>query len=495
MRTILEWFKPGARVKRYIILQIISIGLLIFSIITLKSIYDLNLNMLISYIALITLSAFGIIFSFILAQKNILLVSLRNISKKNKNVRVRKLLYGDPSLKKGAKVVVIGGGSGLPNLLKGLKEFTENITAIVNVSEDDSSLSTAMTCKEDITPGDIRKCIAALSISESEVAKLLVAKPEELDEKSKTVGNLIISSLINITGSFAKAIEKLPEVFKMQGRILPVTTDEIVLCAGLENGEVVVGKQNVCDITREQKSSIKQIFLKEGNVKALPEVIDAIKTANVIVIGPGSLYTSVISNFLVEDVSKAIIKSRAKKVYISNLMNQPGQTDGYTLARYLNEVERYIGKHVIDYAIANNGEITVEMIKDFNQIESTPVRIDLENIQNRTISVVKEDLILTAPGAIIHDSDRLAEIIMSIAKSKRIGDLNIVRIKKKHMKNERRINNMNFVKSVIQKFLSSRKSSAKTNIKKKVTKTTDEIKVREKTNATVDKIQKAIKKG
>ena len=138
-------------------------------------------------------------------------------------------------------------------------------------------------------------------------------------------------------------------------------------------------------------------------------------------------------------MSKAILKSRAKKVYVSNIMNQPGQTAGYTLARYINELERYIGKHVLDYAIVNNGVITEEMMKDFNQEESYPVKIDLENIQNRAISVIKEDLVLTAPGSIIHDSDRLAEIIMAITKSKKIGKLNIVKIKRKHMENERKI--------------------------------------------------------
>ncbi len=491
MKTILEWLKPGAGVKRYILLQIISISLLIFCIVTLMSIKDLSPKMLIAYIALLTVSVFGIIFSFIIAQKNILFTSLKNISRKNKNIGIRKLLYGDPRLKKGPKIVVIGGGSGLPNLLKGLKEYTENITAIVNVSEDDNSLSTAMARKEDLTPGDIRKCISALSTSESEVAKLLTYKDNRIEETGHSVGNLIISSLISITGSFSKAIEKISEVFQIQGRILPVTTENIILCAGLENGEVIVGKQNICEMIKEQKNMIKQIFLKEGSIKPLPEVIDAIKTANVIVIGPGPLYTSVVSNFLIDDVAKAIIKSKAKKVYVSNIMNQPGQTYGYTLAKYINEVERYIGKHVIDYAIANNGEITNEMLKDFNQIESSPVKIDLENIQNRAICVVKEDLILTAKDSIIHDADRLAEIIISITKSKKIGDLNIVKIKKKHMRKEKMLKGKDLIKKVLKKFNKKQTLS----VSKKKVKKTGEVKVKEKTYETFEKIRSSVKKG
>lgn len=488
MRTILEWLKPGARVKRYIIMQVLSIAILIFSIVTLINIKDLSPKMLIAYIALISVSIFGILFSFIIAQKNILFISLKNISRKSKNIRIRKLLYGDPKLKRGPKVVVIGGGSGLPNLLKGLKEFTENITAIVNVSDDDMSLSSAMLDKDTITPGDIRKCISALSTSESEIANLLTY---QLDgENNQSVGNQVISSLIKITGSFAKGIEKIPEVFNMQGTILPVTTDNIILCAGLENGEVIVGKQNICEVVREEKSRIKQIFLKEGSIKPLPEVIEAINSANVIVIGPGSLYTSVVSNFLLDGVSKAIIKSRAKKIYISNIMNQPGQTDGYTLAKYVNEVERYIGKHVLDYVIANDGEITDEMLKDFNQVESTPVKIDLENIKNRAISVVKEDLILTAPDSIIHDSDKLAEILMSITKTKKIGNLNIVKIKKKHMKKEKSIKKKDTIKKVMSN-IDKKKNSTRKIIKKPDV----DIKVSEKSNQTIIKIQEALKKG
>ncbi len=485
MKTIIEWLKPGARVKRYMVLQIVSVAVLTYCLVTLLSTYDLEPKMLIAYIILLTLSIFGVLFSFIIAQKNILYISLKNISRKNKNLKVRKLLYSDPRLKKGPKVVVIGGGSGLANVLKGLKEFTSNITAIVNVSEDDLSLSTAMTPKETLTPGDIRKCVAALSTSESEISKLLTYKNPELNLKSHSVGNLIISSLIDITGSFSKAIGELSEVFNLQGHIYPVTTDNLELCAGFENGEIIVGKENIISRTKKAKGEIKQIFLKDGNVKSSAEVIDAIKTANIIVFGPGELYTSIVSNLLIEDVAKAIIRSRAKKVYISNIMNQVGQTSGYTLARYINELERYIGRHVLDYAIVNDGVITEEMMKDFNQEESYPVTIDMQNIQNRAISVIKEDFVLTAPGSIIHDSDRLAEIIVSITKSKKIGKLNIVKIKKKHLVNEKKIKSQKK-----NNIFNSKIFKKKSNIKK----VDDELKIVKKKENKENKIMSMVEK-
>ena len=486
MKDLLEWLKPGARVKRYIFTLIISVLLLIFCGISLGRTSDLTPTMLIAYVLLITLSIFGIIFSFILAQRNILLVSLKNISKRNKNVRIRQLLYGDPRLKKGPRVVVIGGGSGLPNLLKGLKEYTSNITAVVNVSADDYTLTSAMSKEERITPGDIRKCVSALSTFESDFSKLLTYKT--VDDTS--VGNLIINALTDITGSFPKAIDKLSDIFKVQGDIYPVTTDELILCAGLENGEVVVGKENISERVRETRTAIKQVFLKDGSLKVVPEVIDAIKKANIIVLGPGSLYTSIISNLLFEDVTKAIVKSKAKKVYVANIMNQPGQTEGYTLARYINEVERYLGKHVLDYAIVNNGEITPEMIKDFNQEDSTSVTIDLENIQNRAICVIQEDLVLTAKNALIHDSDRLAEIIMTLALTKSIGDLNIVSIKKKHMQKEKILNGKRFIKTKMQN--AKRKKVQKKIEKQKKNKKPKEIKTSEKTQATINKIKDEI---
>ena len=488
MKDLLEWLKPGARVKRYIFTLIVSVLLLIFCGISLGRTSDLTPTMLIAYVLLITLSIFGIIFSFILAQRNILLVSLKNISKRNKNVRIRQLLYGDPRLKKGPRVVVIGGGSGLPNLLKGLKEYTSNITAVVNVSADDYTLTSAMSKEERITPGDIRKCVSALSTFESDFSKLLTYKTVG----DTSVGNLIINALTDITGSFPKAIDKLSDIFKVQGDIYPVTTDELILCAGLENGEVVVGKENISERVRETRTAIKQVFLKDGSLKVVPEVIDAIKKANIIVLGPGSLYTSIISNLLFEDVTKAIVKSKAKKVYVANIMNQPGQTEGYTLARYINEVERYLGKHVLDYAIVNNGEITPEMIKDFNQEDSTAVTIDLENIQNRAICVIQEDLVLTAKNALIHDADRLAEIIMTLSLTKSIGDLNIVSVKRKHMQKEKILNGKKFIKAKMQN--AKRKNVQKKIEKQKKKKKPKEIKTSEKTQATINKIKDEISK-
>lgn len=431
MKTFLEWLKPGVRVKRYVFLQLISIATLIYSVISLMTREILVPKILIAYIALITLSLFTTVYSFMLAQRNILKVTLKNMAYKEKNIDIRRLLYTESMLKKGPKVVILGGGKGLSNILSGLKEFTTNITSIVATFDDDVSAGNLMQEFDILPPGDIRRSLIALSNSESTMERLLEHKFEEGTNNEHSLGNLLVAAMTETLGGFAPAIQKISSIFNMKGKILPITLDKAKLCAGLENGEIVVGVSNIRARVIESKSRIKQIFLKDTEATPAPGVIEAINEADIIVIGPGSLYTSVICNLLVNDVSKAIIQSKAKKVIITNLMNEPGETLGYTLARHVNEVERYLGKHVIDYVLTNNGEITEDMVLDFNQGASTPVTVDLENIKNRTISVIEEDLVITAPNAILHDNLRVSEILIEIAKAKNIGSLNLLKNKNK----------------------------------------------------------------
>ena len=432
MKTFLEWLKPGVKVKRYITLQLVSIATLAYSVISLATRDILTPKILIAYISLITISLFLTVYSFLLAQRNVLKITLKNMAYNEKNVEIRRLLYTESTLKKGPKVVIIGGGRGLANVLSGLKEFTSNITTIVSTFGNEDLVTKLMDEKEMLSPGDIRRSVIALSSSEELMEQVLSYKFQNGNMESHSVGNLMVAAVAEITGGFSPAVQKLADIFRIKGKILPVSLDEAKLCAGLENGEIVVGENNIKQRVLDAKSRIKQIFLKDGELTPAPGVISAINEADIIVLGPGSLYTSVICNLLVNDMSKAIVQSKAKKVMIVNLMNEPGETAGFTLARHVNELERYLGKHVIDYVLANNGEITEDMMYDFNQGASTPVTVDLENIQNRTISVIEEDLVITAPNSILHDNLRVAEIIVEIAKNKNTGSLNL--LKKKNTK-------------------------------------------------------------
>ena len=431
MKTFLEWLKPGIKVKRYITLQLVSIATLAYSVISLATRDILTPKILIAYISLITISLFLTVYSFLLAQRNVLKITLKNMAYKEKNVDIRRLLYTESTLKKGPKVVIIGGGRGLANVLSGLKEFTSNITTIISTFKDENYINKLMDEKEILPPGDIRRSVIALSSSEDLMEQILNHKFQNGNMESHSLGNLMVAAMSDVMGGFAQAVQKLSDIFRIKGKILPVSLDDAKLCAGLENGEIVVGEKNIKQRVLDAKSRIKQIFLKDGELTPAPGVLTAINEADIIVLGPGSLYTSVICNLLVNDISKAIVQSKAKKVMIVNLMNEPGETSGYTLARHVNELERYLGKHVIDYVLANNGEITEDMMYDFNQGSSTPVTVDLENIQNRTISVIEEDLVITAPNSILHDNLRVAEIIVEIAKNKNTGSLNLLKKKNK----------------------------------------------------------------
>jgi len=439
MKTFLEWLKPGIKVKRYIILQILSIVALAF--LTFKCFGDeiQEAKEIIAYIVLIALALFFTVYSFFLAQRNVLKVTLKNMAYKEKNIDIRRLLYTESMLKKGPKVVIIGGGKGLSNILSGLKEYTTNITSIVSTFDDGGSTGRIMQQIDTLPPGDIRRSIIALSSVEPCMEKLLSYRFQDGKIDNHSLGNLIIVAMTEVMGGFAPAVQKISEIFRVKGKILPISLDKAKLCASLENGELVVGEDNIRPRVLESKSRIKQIFLKDVEAEPAPGVLEAIKEADIIVIGPGSLYSSVICNLLVNDVSKAIVQSKAKKVMISNIMNEPGETLGYTLAKHVNEVERYLGKHALDYVISNNGEITEDMILDFNQGASTPVTIDLENIQNRTISVIEEDLVITAPNSILHDNLRVAEIIIELAKSNKMGSLNL--LKRKNSRKKKKIKN------------------------------------------------------
>ncbi len=437
MKAFLEWLKPGIKVKRYVILQIISVVLLGYTTYKCFGEQGHGKEEIIAYILLITISLFTTVYSFILAQRSILKITLKNMAYKEKNGDIRKLLFTESMLKKGPKVVIIGGGKGLSNILSGLKEFTSNITSIVATFDDGGSTGRIMQQIDTLPPGDIRRSIIALSEVEPCMEKLLSYRFKDGKIDNHSLGNLMIVAMTEVMGGFAPAVQKISEIFRVKGKILPVSLDKAKLCASLENGELVVGEDNIRPRALESKSRIKQIFLKDTEADPAPGVLEAIKEADVIVIGPGSLYSSVICNLLVNDVSKTIIQSKAKKVMISNIMNEPGETTGYTLAKHVNEVERYLGKQVLDYVIANNGEITEDMILDFNQGASTPVTIDLANIKNRTISVIEEDLVITAPSSILHDNLRVAEIIVEIAKTKGIGSLNL--LKRKNSKKKKKV--------------------------------------------------------
>ncbi|MEG1705495.1 MAG: YvcK family protein [Clostridia bacterium] len=402
---IKKYIVQSKGIKRYILIQIISIVLCIFISYKTSSNIDLAIYIILGFV---------IVICTFLIQRKSMAVGVNHLSKEEKLKEIDKRIKNDNVLSRGPKVVIIGGGSGLGNILKGLKEHTSNITAIVTTFDDGSSTGILKKEFDVLAPGDIRQCITSLSTSESSMERLLSYRFKDGHLDNHSLGNLFLVAMTDIMGSFPVAIKKISDIFSVIGRVLPITLDKMTLCCEYTDGTTAIGEDAIPKQGKGKK--IKKIYLNEKNAKPAPEVLESIKEADVILLGPGSLYCSVICNLLVSDVSETIMNAKGKKIYICNIMTQNGETDNYTLSDHVNEVEKYLGNNVLDYVFANDSEITEEMLEQFKQINSKSVIIDKDKIKNKNTEVITSDYILTMPGKILHNNKKISQDIIELAK-------------------------------------------------------------------------------
>lgn len=405
--NIKKYFMQSIGIKRYIIIQIISI--ILVALISIQTYIDKTISIYL-YITLIVV----ILYCTYKVQRKSMSIGVNHLSKEEKTREIEKRLKKDNVLKKGPKVVIIGGGSGLGNILKGLKEHTSNITAIVTTFDDGSSTGKLKKEFDVLAPGDIRQCITALSTSESSMERLLTYRFKDGHLDNHSLGNLFLVAMTDIMGSFPAAIKKISDIFSVVGTVLPVTLDKMTLCAEFNDGTTASGEDSIPKIGKGKR--IKKIYLNEKNARPAPEVLESIKEADIILLGPGSLYCSILCNLLVSDVSETIMNAKAPKAYICNIMTQNGETDEYTLSDHVNEVEKYLGNNVLDYVFANDSEITSEMIDEFKQINSKPVIIDKDNIKNKSTKIITSDYILTMPGKILHNNKKISKDVIDLIK-------------------------------------------------------------------------------
>ncbi len=306
------------------------------------------------------------------------------------------------------KVVVFGGGNGLSTMLKGLKEFPVDITAVVSVSDDGKS--TGRLREEFNVPamGDLRRVLVALSEVEPLVEKLMNYRfntTSDLD--GHTVGNLILTALSNITGNMSDGIETLGKIFNLNGRVLPLTEDNIILMAKMKDGTIVEGEHNIT----ESRKQIDTVFYKQ-KPKIPKKVLEHIKEADAIVLSMGSLFTSVICDLISEDIIKALDESDAKIIYTCNIMTQPGETDDFTVSDHVHVLNHYLGKKKISDVIVNKGEIKQSIIdKYLVKEQKDPVIIDYENLKD--VHVIEDQLIKIVDDQIHHDAMKLGFDIYS----------------------------------------------------------------------------------
>ena len=310
------------------------------------------------------------------------------------------------------KVVVIGGGTGLSTMLRGLKQYTSHITAIVTVGDDGGGSGKLREDLGMLPPGAIRNCILALADTEPLMEDLLQYRFTEGSLKGQCFGNLFLAAMAGISENFEDAVQKMSSVLAVKGKVLPVTLDDMKLIAELENGEIIEGESKIPSEVIVRKTRIKKLAIKPIDAKPLEEAIKAINNADVIIMGPGSLYTSIIPNLLVKGIPEAICKSPAKKVYISNVMTQPGETDGFKVSNHLKVLMDYGVAGNIDYVIANNGIIPPDIKEKYARENAELVVLDYENISNLNVNVIEADLIKITKRYVKHNAEKLAELIM-----------------------------------------------------------------------------------
>ena len=326
---------------------------------------------------------------------------------------ISQLLYRQQQLEHGPKVVAIGGGTGMPTLLRGLKAYTSNITAVVTVADDGGGSGRLRNDLGVLPPGDIRNCIMALADAEPVMEKLLQHRFREGELTGQSFGNLMLVALTDISGSFLEAIQQLSDVLAVKGRVLPVTLDNAVLCARLRNGLEVEGESDITETAAVQHTIVDKIWLKHP-VTPLPAALEAIAQADVICIGPGSLYTSVMPNLLSPSVVNAIAASRAAKVYIANIMTQPGETTGLDAADHLQAIRAHTGATLVDAVIANNNvDISEAMLERYQEEGGAPVLLESRKMEHMGVRVIGCDLVHESKSLVRHSSGRLADAVMA----------------------------------------------------------------------------------
>ena len=320
----------------------------------------------------------------------------------------------------GPKIVAIGGGTGLSTMLRGLKKYTKNLTAVVTVSDDGGGSGMLRRDIGILPPGDIRHCMESLANTEPVMQRLLTYRFENGTLRGQCFGNLLLAALNGVTGSFEEAVRCMGQVLAISGTVIPVTTADVCLSATFENGACVVGESNIFGFKKQQDCRIDHVSLLPERPKALSAALDAIAAADLILLGPGSLYTSVIPNLLVDGVSEAIAAARAQKIYVCNIMTQDGETEGYTAADHLEALLRHAAGNLVELCLANSSPIPPELAERYRAEGAEALTIDRERIAALGIELIERPLASQQGDFARHDPDALASAILELYRSRTV---------------------------------------------------------------------------
>ena len=315
-------------------------------------------------------------------------------------------------------VVVIGGGSGLSNMLRGLKKQTGKLTAIVTMADDGGSSGRLRSDLGMPPPGDVRNCLGALANTEPTMEKLLSYRFKEGELEGQSLGNLVLAALNDISGSFYEAVCRLSEILAITGRVLPVTTEDVRLKARFDDGTEILGESKICDFKKAGARRISSVELIPQRPKALKESIRAIEEADLIILGPGSLYTSIIPNLLTEGVAEAIENSDALKLYILNVATEDGETEGYAASDHVSAIFKHGGRKLFDYCLANNTPFPKEMADRYAADGAGQTMVDIEELEHMGVHPIIMPLLEKDAIYARHDPEVLARAVMRIYREK-----------------------------------------------------------------------------
>ncbi|MBU3213631.1 YvcK family protein [Clostridium estertheticum] len=413
--------KPGINIKRWILLGIVGVSILIFGIFELINREYHSLPKIVLSALIIVLGALIIYIAIIQIIKFfIILVNTGSIDVAMSSRKFEDLIYEKRVLIKGPKIVVIGGGTGLSTMLRGLKKYTNNITAIVTVADDGGGSGVLREDLGILPPGDIRNCILALADTEPLMDELLQYRFKDGRLKDQSFGNLFLAAMDGISNNFEEAVQKMSSVLAVTGRVIPVTLDNMTLKAKLKNGNIIDGESNIPKGVIDNKSPIDEVFIEPTDARALKEALVAINEADAVILGPGSLYTSIIPNLLVKEIRNALYKTKSIRIYVSNIMTQPGESDNYTVNDHIKAINRHAKGKVVDYVLVNTGKISSELELRYRNDNSNMVIINEEEIKKQGIGVIRSDFVKIGKGHIRHDTEKLATILVETIMEKKL---------------------------------------------------------------------------
>ena len=419
-----KWFFPGLGVKRWFLVIIFSFILISVGITPLFG-FDLSIYVTNELLSILN-NFFGEHSDFILKVTALFMILsgiiltyyslVKIVAELNTHItphgEILDLLYEKRRSNKGPEIVAFGGGTGLSNLLRGLKKNSDNLTAVVTVADDGGSSGRLRDEMGILPPGDIRNCLVALADREPLMEKLFQHRFEsEGGLEGHSFGNLYIAAMTEVWGDFEEAVRASSKVLAIRGKVLPATNEDVKLGAVYHDQEKRMGESAIPVYDKE----INKVFLYPENASTTPEVKRSIHKSDVIIIGPGSLYTSILPNLLVKGIADEIKRSNALKLYVCNVMTQPGETDNYTAADHAKAIIDHCGKGVFDYIIVNNQQGTKELRQKYEAEGAYPVEIDHQRLKELGVEIVEEDL-LKKNSYLRHDPEELAKLIYKLNK-------------------------------------------------------------------------------